>query len=75
MTDKAIQTTVYENAGKTIGQVGWKPHHGHGSDLGHRLNNPGDFASGHQGSGTFYPPGQLPAGWGNFPTGILPIQP
>ena len=75
MPDKAIQTTIYDGNGKAIGQVDWKPQHGQGSGHGHGLTTPGDFYSGHQGNGTFYPSGQLPEGWGNLPPGVGPIKP
>ena len=75
MPDKAIQTTIYNGNGSAIGQVDWKPQHGQGSGHGHGLTTPGDFSSGHQGNGVFYPPGQLPAGWGTLPKGVGPIKP
>jgi hypothetical protein len=75
MRDKAIQTTIYDKKGRAIGQVDWKKQHGAASGHGHGLTRPGDFSSGHQGNGLFYPPGQLPLGWGNLPSGISPIHP
>jgi RHS repeat-associated protein len=71
---KAIQTTIYDKGGNAVGHVDWKAQHGAGSGHGHVLA-PGDLGSGHGGKGTFYPPGELPAGWGELPPGVGPIHP
>ena len=74
MPDKAIQTTIYDADGKAVGQVDWKHQHGAGPGHGHGLETPGDLGSGHQGSGEFFEPDNLPDGWGDLPDGVKPIH-
>ncbi len=71
---RAIQTTIYDEAGDAIGHVDWKYQHGAAPGHGHRFDVPGDPSTGHGGQGTFYPAGQLPEGWGELPPNVLPIQ-
>jgi hypothetical protein len=71
---RAIQTTIYDDAGDAIGHVDWKYQHGAAPGHGHRFGTPGDPSTGHGGQGMFYPAGQLPEGWGELPPNVVPIQ-
>ena len=75
MPDKAIQNSVYNSEGKIIGQVDFKPQHGAPSGHGHRMTEPGNIGSGHQGAETYISPENLPSGWNQLPEGVGPIKP
>ena len=75
MPDKAIQNSIYNSEGKIIGQVDFKPQHGAPSGHGHKMTQPGNIGSGHQGAETYISPENLPSGWNKLPEGVGPIKP
>lgn len=75
MPDKAIQNSIYNSEGKIVGQVDFKPQHGAPSGHGHKMTEPGNIGSGHQGAETYVSPESLPSGWNNLPEGVNPIKP
>lgn len=73
MTDKAIQSTVYNAEGKAVGQIDWKTQHGVGPGHGHGFGTPGDFSTRDE---NYYMPGELPDELNNalLPSWLTPIH-
>lgn len=76
LTGKAVQNAIYDSQGKVIGHVDFKNHGpGASSGHGHSFPEPGNPGSGHGKGNPHIPNDQLPAGWGDLPSGILPRTP
>jgi len=71
---KAVQNTVYDSAGRAVGQVDFKQH-GPGAPPGHGHSfPPGQPGAGHGPGASHIPPNQVPPGWATIPTGTTPAQ-
>ena len=73
----AIQNVIYDDKGRAIAHVDFKPHHGQVAGHAHVFKQPGKPGSGHgaNNSDSVLHPNNVPTEWKKLPSDVIPHTP